>query len=121
MTPEPPDPWNGPLSTPTHRFPLGPPPEYWTGSADRPSAPGVRPYSLRGATELPPQRGPRAGYGYDPVRQVGFVRTPDGQIVQLAKHTTPGTTTAQTTGFPGDGNPQNPPPEEMGTPDYQTD
>jgi hypothetical protein len=116
-----PDPNSDPLAPTSSRFPLGPPAEYWSSCHDRPSETGDRPYSLRGVVPVLGQPGSTPVYSYDPRRQVGLVRGPDGQYVELAKHTNPGATPASTTGYPGDGDPNNPPPEEMGAPDYQTD
>lgn len=58
-------------------------------------------------------------YRYCEDRQVAFVVSDDGSAVPLLKHTTPGPTPV-TSGFP-DGQVDNPPPEEMAAPDYQTD
>jgi len=110
-----------PLAPVSSRFPLGPPPEYWTECDDEPSEAGVRPYSLRGVVSVSSGQGSTLTYRYDPDLQIGFVQDRDGNEVKLAKHTNPGATPASTTGYPGDGDPQKPPPEEMGAPDYQTD
>ncbi|MGH3753330.1 MAG: hypothetical protein ACRDRP_11640 [Pseudonocardiaceae bacterium] len=43
----------------------------------------------------------------------------DGSLVPLLKHTKPGPTPPTDTSGVVDGNPKNPPPEEMMNPDYQ--
>ncbi|MBV9314938.1 MAG: putative ATP-grasp-modified RiPP [Pseudonocardia sp.] len=114
--------WRDPLSTPGDRFPLGPPPDYWAECHDEPSEMGIRPYCLRGVIPVPTDDGKSdITYSYDPVRQIGLVRRADGQDVPLAKHTKPGATRPETSGYPTDGDPKNPPPEEMHPPDYQSD
>jgi hypothetical protein len=114
--------WSDPLFSPGDRFPLGPPNWHWEGCEDEPSGRETRPFSLRGVV-AGPRPAPDLGtyYGYCEDRQVGLVRDDDGSMVPLLRHTRPGPTEAQTTGYKTDGNPNNPPPEEMGDPDYQTD
>jgi hypothetical protein len=112
--------WSDPLSSPDQRFPLGPPSEYWTECDDEPSGVAARPYSIRGVVALSTEQGPRVTHSYDTERQIGLIRDSNGQDVPLLKHTKPGATPAPTTGY-RDGDPNNPPPEEMGSPDYQTD
>lgn len=113
--------WRDPLFTPGDRFPLGPPRWHWEGSEDAPSGPAMRPFSLRGVVE-----GPRMGtppgwhYRYCEERQVAVAYGPDGSVLPMAKHTKPGATPAATSGS-SDGDPKNPPPEEMGSADYQSD
>lgn len=58
-------------------------------------------------------------YRYCQDRQVAFVQTDDGSAVPLLKHTKPGPTPI-TSGYP-DRQPGSPPPEEMASPDYQSD
>lgn len=112
--------WRDPLFSPGDRFPLGPPQGYWDGRDDEPSGPGTRPFSLRGVVQ-----GPRmdvdlgAHYRYCPERQVSLVLSDDGSFEPLLKHTNPGPTPV-TSGY-SDGDPKNPPPEEMANPDYQSD
>lgn len=122
MTPQPtPTPqWRDPLFSPGDRFPLGPARWHWEGSEDAPSGPTTRPFSLRGVVEGPRVDAPLDwSYRYCEDRQVAFVHGIEGSVMPLAKHTRPGPTpvTSGTT----DGDPRNPPPEEMGTPDYQSD
>lgn len=113
-------PWRDPLFTPGDRFPLGPPPEFWTAQHEQPSDGGARPYSLRHAVPVgQDDGGSEVRYGYDPVRQIGMVHGPGGEDIPLLKHTKPGPTQGDTSGYT-DGDPKNPPPEEM-TPDYQSD
>jgi putative ATP-grasp target RiPP len=113
--------WRDPLFSPGDRFPLGPPRGYWDDCDDEPSGPTTRPFSLRGVVA-----GPRLGtppdwhYSYCPERQVAFIRDKDGSLVPLAKHTKPGPTPATSSATP-DGDPRNPPPEEMTAADYQAD
>ncbi len=114
--------WRDPLSTPGDRFPLGPPPEFWSDCDDEPSEVGIRPFSLRGVFAVPTgEVGSSVTYDYDPERQIGVVRGADGEEIPLVKHTKPGATTSETSGYPTDGDPKNPPPEEMHPPDYQDD
>jgi putative ATP-grasp target RiPP len=113
--------WRDPLFSPGDRFPLGPPPEFWSDSQDEPSAVGTRPYSLRGVVPAAKSDvAPDVTYTYDPLRQIGLVRGVDGTVVPLSKHTQPGPTPGGTS-FIGDSDPKNPPPEEMNPNDYQTD
>lgn len=112
--------WRDPLFSPGDRFPLGAPDGYAEGWTDEPSTGGARPFSLREVVT-----GPRLDvdlgvhYRYCPQRQVSLVMTDDGAFEPLLKHTQPGPTpvTSGTT----DGDPKNPPPEEMASPDYQSD
>lgn len=115
--------WSDPLCTPGGQFPLASPAWWWEGSEEDPSTDlSVRPFSLRGVVV-----GRRADapdqwtYDYDHVRQVGVFRNPAGEAIELNKHTRPGVTPADTTGIRSDGDPKNPPPEEMGDKDYQSD
>ena len=113
--------WRDPLFSPGDRFPLGPPPEFWSQSDERPSPVGIRPFSLRSLTTVDPDpAGEPVTYDYDPGRQVTMVRRADGSTVTLSKHTKPGPTPGATSGYT-DGSPKNPPPEEMGPADYQSD
>ncbi len=112
--------WSDPLFSPGDRFPLGPPPGYWEGGGDVPSGPETRPYSLRGVVTGPRMDvDPGVHYQYCEERQIALVRSGDGAVVPLLRHTKPGPTpvTSGTT----DGQPGNPPPEEMASPDYQSD
>lgn len=112
--------WRDPLSTPGDRFPLGPPPEYWTDCDDEPSEVGIRPYLLRGAVPAPKAEvEPGVTYTYDPEQQITLVHDADGAVVPLSKHTKPGPTKPEKSGYQTDGDPNNPPPEEMTAPDYQ--
>lgn len=115
--------WADPLCTPGSQFPLAPPVWWWEGSEDEPSADlSVRPFSLRGVVAGTRMDAPDPWtYDYDPVRQIGVYRNSVGEIVKLNKHTKPGVTPAETTGIKSDGDPKNPPPEEMGNKDYQSD
>ena len=113
--------WRDPLFSPGDGFPLGPPLEFWADCADPPSTIGVRPYSLHGVVPVPSGSYPDSvTYDYDADRQITTVRCTDGSSVTLARHTKPGPTPASTSGYT-DGDPKNPPPEEMGQPDYQAD
>jgi putative ATP-grasp target RiPP len=114
--------WDDPLFTPGDRFPLGPPDWHWEGSDEDPSDSTVRPFSLRGVVAGPvpgPGLGPR--YEYCEIRQIAVVHGDDGSVVPLSRHTKPGATEPQTSGYPSDGNPASPPPEEMSGTDYQSD
>ena len=116
--------WRDPLFTPGDRFPLGPPNWHWEGSEEDPCGSPARPFSLGGvvAGPRPDATAQSLYYRYCPDRQIAVVHRDDGgPVVPMLKHTKPGPTQAQTTGYPGDGNPANPPPEEMGDPDYQSD
>lgn len=112
--------WRDPLFSPGERFPLGAPEGHSEGQYDEPSGPGTRPFSLRGVV-----RGPRIDvdlgtrYRDCPDRQVSLVLAGDGSFEPLLKHTKPGPTPV-TSGYP-DGQPGNPPPEELARPDYQSD
>lgn len=112
-------PWRDPLFSPGNRFPLGPPQGYWEGRDDEPSG-AARPFSLRGVVT-----GPRvdadlgAYYRYCPQRQIALALSEDGVFEPLLRHTQPGPTPV-TSGFP-DGQKDNPPPEEMADPDFQSD
>jgi hypothetical protein len=112
--------WRDPLSSPADRFPLGPPDWHWEGGEDGPSGSETRPFSLRGVVAGPSMDGaPQVSYRFCEQRQIALVDTVDGTI-PLLKHTKPGPTPAATSATT-DGDPKNPPPEEMGSPDYQTD
>ncbi len=113
--------WRDPLFSPGDRFPLGPPRWHWEGSEDQPTGSSTRPFSLRGVVAGPRVDAPSGWhYRYCEERQVAYVHSADGTAVPLAKHTRPGPTPAATSGT-SDGDPRNPPPEEMGSPDYQSD
>lgn len=119
-TPAPTPLWRDPLFSPGDRFPLGPPHWHWEGCEDEPSGPTTRPFSLRGVVA-----GPRMDaevhwpYRYCEDRQVALVHDDDGSAVPLLKHTKPGPTPV--TSGTVDGLPSRPPPEEMASPDYQSD
>jgi hypothetical protein len=119
-TPAPTPLWRDPLFSPADRFPLGPTRWHWEGSEDGPSGSATRPFSLRGVVA-----GTRMDvevswpYQYCPERQVAFVRCDDGSMVPYLKHTKPGPTPV--TSGTVDGQPGKPPPEEMASPDYQSD
>lgn len=118
MTPTPR--WRDPLFSAGDRFPLGPPRGYWEGGDDPPSGPTTRPFSLRGVVTGPPMDVDLSvHYGYCADRQTALVHSADGSTVPLLSHTRPGPTPV-TSGFP-DGQPGQAPPEEMSTPDYQSD
>jgi hypothetical protein len=112
--------WRDPLFSPGDRFPLGAPQGFSDGRDDEPSGSGTRPFSLSGVVT-----GPRMDvdlgvhYRYCPERQVSSVLSAEGSYEPLLKHTQPGPTpvTSGTT----DGDPRNPPPEEMASPDHQSD
>jgi hypothetical protein len=112
--------WRDPLFSPGDRFPLGPPHWHWEGCEDEPSGPATRPFSLRGVVA-----GPRMDveldwpYRYCEDRQVAFVHSDDGSRVPYLKHTKPGPTPV--TSGNTDGQPGKAPPEEMASPDYQSD
>lgn len=111
--------WRDPLVSPGDRFPLGPPRGMWESCEEGPSGPVTRPFSLRqvvaGARLDTP---PTWRYKYCPERQIAVVDDADGTLVPLLRHTKPGPTPAATSGY-SDGDPRNPPPEEVGSPDYQ--
>ncbi|MGH3569721.1 MAG: putative ATP-grasp-modified RiPP [Pseudonocardia sp.] len=116
--------WADPLFTPGDQFRLSPPAWWWDGSEEHPTQdPDVRPFSLRGVVAGPAAETVHDGwtYEYDAVRQIGVARSPDGTVIEMNKHTKPGATPAATTGTTQDGDPRNPPPEEMGDKDFQTD
>jgi putative ATP-grasp target RiPP len=112
--------WRDPLFSPGDRFPLGPPCGIMDNCQEGPSGPATRPFSLRrvvaGARLDDP---PAWRYTYCPQRQLALVHDEDGSVVPLLKHTQPGATPGATSGS-GDGQGPNPPPEEVGNPDYQT-
>lgn len=114
--------WRDPLFSPGDRFPLGPPPGFWDGADDEPSGTATRPFSMRHLVpgtrmDVPSPR----RYSYCHERQVALVHAEDGTVIEMAKHTTPGATPKATTEMDRDGDPKNPPPEEMTGPDYQSD
>ncbi len=111
--------WRDPLFSPGDRFPLGPPRGIMDNCHEGPSGPATRPFSLRrvvaGARLDTP---PVWRYVYCSQRQIALVYDEDGALVPLLKHTQPGPTPGETSGS-GDGQGPNPPPEEVGNPDYQ--
>lgn len=113
--------WRDPLFSPGDRFPLGPPRGILVDCQEGPSCPATRPFSLRhvvaGARLDTP---PTSRYTYCHQRQIALVHGDDGAVVPLLKHTKPGPTNAGTS-FQTDGDPKNPPPEEMNPPDHQND
>jgi hypothetical protein len=119
-TPTPTPLWRDPLFSPGDRFPLGPPRWHWDGCEDEPSGSTTRPFSLRGVVAGPRMDAEvRWPYRYCPERQVALVHLDDGSAVPLLKHTKPGPTPV--TSGTVDGQPGRPPPEEMASPDYQSD
>ncbi|MGH3904280.1 MAG: putative ATP-grasp-modified RiPP [Pseudonocardiaceae bacterium] len=112
--------WRDPLFSPGDRFPLGPPRGIMDNCQEGPSGPATRPFSLRhvvaGARLDTP---PAWRYAYCSHRQIGLVYDEDGVLVPLLRHTQPGPTPGSTSRG-GDGQGPNPPPEEVGNPDYQT-
>ena len=115
--------WKDPLATPGDQFPLGPPQWWWDGSEDKPSTdPAVRPFSMRGLVDGPSMDDADLWtYEYRIEHQTAIARNSSGTVVPLYKHTKPGVTPAGTTGVLQDSTPHNPPPEEMGSRDYQSD
>lgn len=113
--------WRDPLFNPGDRFPLGPPRGIMDNCYEEPSGPATRPFSLRhvvpGARLDTP---PTSRYTYCHERQIALVHDEDGSLIPLLKHTQPGPTPASTS-YITDGDPQNPPPEEMNAPDHQSD
>ncbi len=110
-----------PLFNPGDRFPLGPPRGVMDDCHEGPSDPATRPFSLRGVVagariDTPPTW----RYTFCPDRQIGLVHNEDGSLMPvLGKHTEPGRTPGETSGG-GDGAGPNPPPEEVGAPDWQS-
>lgn len=101
---------------------MGPPPEFWAESDDEPSEVGTRPFSLRGVKPAPKAEvEPGASYEYDPRRQITLVRTAEGTLLPLSRHTRPGATPSAGTSETRDGDGSPPPAEEMLPPDYQQD
>jgi hypothetical protein len=114
--------WRDPLFTPGDRFPLGPPPEFWSDCDHQPSEVGTRPYSLRGVVAIPKgEIDSDVIFTYDPERQITLVHGADGSVLPLSKHTKPGPTPSPGTSETRDGDGTNPPSEEMFPPDYQQD
>lgn len=112
--------WRDPLFSPGDRFPLGPPRGIMDDCQEGPSSPATRPFSLRrlvAGTRL--DAPPAWRYTYCPQRQIALVYDADGALIPLLKHTQPGATPGATSGS-GDGQGPEPPPEEVGNPDYQT-
>ncbi|MGH3813645.1 MAG: putative ATP-grasp-modified RiPP [Pseudonocardiaceae bacterium] len=112
--------WRDPLFSPGDRFPLGPPRGIMDNCHEEPSGPGTRPFSLRhvvAGARLDTQ--PTWRYTYCHERQIALVHDEDGSLIPLLKHTKPGATPAPTSG--ADEDPNNPPAEEVGSPDYQAD
>lgn len=111
--------WRDLLFSPGDRFPLGPPCGIMDNCREGPSGPATRPFSLRrvvaGAWLDDP---PAWRYVNCSQRQIALVYDKDGALVPLLKHTQPGPTPGATSGG-GDGQGPNPPPEEVGSPDYQ--
>jgi putative ATP-grasp target RiPP len=113
--------WRDPLFSPGDRFPLGPSRGIFDDCQEGPSGPATRPFSLRHVVAGPRVGAPPSlGYTYCHERQIALVQDEDGSLVPLLKHTQPGPTPAATSATP-DGDPNNPPPEEMLAPDYQND
>jgi putative ATP-grasp target RiPP len=114
--------WRDPLFSPGDRFPLGPAHGIMDNCYEGPSSPATRPFSLRHVVAgarldaAPPWR-----YTYCHDRQIALIYDEDGSLVPLLKHTKPGATPSPGTSATPDGNPKNPPPEEMLPADYQTD
>lgn len=113
--------WRDPLFSPGDRFPLGPPRGVMDDCQEGPSGPTTRPFSLHhvvaGARLDTP---PTWRYTYCHERQIALVYDEDGSLVPLLKHTKPGATPGATTSGGPDGDPRDPPPpEEVGSPDYQ--
>ncbi|MGH3697683.1 MAG: putative ATP-grasp-modified RiPP [Pseudonocardiaceae bacterium] len=114
--------WRDPLFSPGDRFPLGPPRGVMDNCQEGPSGPETRPFSLRHVVAgarldtPPPWR-----YTYCHERQIALVHDEDGSLVPLLKHTQPGATPSPGTSATPDGDPNNPPPEEMLPPDHQND
>jgi putative ATP-grasp target RiPP len=114
--------WRDPLFSPGDRFPLGPPRGIMDNCHEGPSGPATRPFSLRhvvaGARldEVPPLR-----YQYCPQRQIALVYDEDGSLVPLLRHTQPGATPGDTSGYVGTPDGQGGSPEEVGDPDHQDD
>ncbi len=110
--------WRDPLFSPGDRFPLGPPRGILEDCQEGPSGSATRPFSLRhvvaGARLDTP---PTWRHTYCHERQIALVYDEDGSLIPLLKHTQPGPTPGETSGV--DGDPRNPPPEEMGSPDWQ--
>lgn len=113
--------WRDPLFSPGDRFPLGPPRGIMDNCQEGPSGPATRPFSLRhvvaGARLDTP---PTWRYTYCHERQIALVYDEDGSLTPMLKHTQPGATPPTDTSGVVDGNPKNPPPEEMMNPDYQS-
>ncbi|MPZ67867.1 MAG: hypothetical protein GEU83_21100 [Pseudonocardiaceae bacterium] len=88
---------------------------------EEPSGPETRPFSLRhvvaGARLDTP---PTWRYTYCHERQIALVHD-EGSLTPLLKHTRPGPTPSPGTSATPDGDPRNPPPEEMLAPDHATD
>jgi putative ATP-grasp target RiPP len=84
--------------------------------------PATRPFSLRhvvaGARLDTP---PAWRYTYCHERQIALVYDEDGSLIPLLRHTRPGPTPSPGTSATPDGQPGNPPPEEMLPPDHQND
>lgn len=114
--------WRDPLFSPGDRFPLGPSRGVMDDCEEGPSGPATRPFSLRHVVagdwlDTPPKW--RYTYCHD--RQIAMVYGEDGTLTPLLKHTRPGATPSPGTSVVVDGDPENPPPEEMLAPDYQED
>ncbi len=114
--------WRDPLFSPGDRFPLGPPRGLLDDCQEGPSGPAIRPFSLRhvvaGARLDTP---PTWHYTYCHERQIALVYDEDGLLTPLLKHTKPGVTPSPGTSATPDGDPRNPPPEEMHPADHATD
>lgn len=78
------------------QFPLGRP--YGKVDTDhcRPSEQGARPYGLRHASEMAGTVMDTSIIGYDPARQIGVIRDPNGTWLPVMRHSTG--TTSTTTG-----------------------
>ncbi|MGH3912353.1 MAG: putative ATP-grasp-modified RiPP [Pseudonocardiaceae bacterium] len=113
--------WSDPLFSHGDRFPLGASNGFPSDRYDEPSGPESRPFSLRGVvTGARIDTPATVTYHYCPQRQTTTVQDADGNVVRLAEHTKPGATPGSTTGTT-DGQPGQAPPEEVGSPDHQTD
>ncbi|MGH9207792.1 MAG: hypothetical protein ACRD1G_14760, partial [Acidimicrobiales bacterium] len=104
------------------RVPLGPPRGILEDCQEGPSGPEIRPFSLRHVVPGARLDTPATWrYIYCHERQIALVYAEDGSLVPLLRHTKPGATPPVDTSYVTDGDPNNPPPEEMINPDYQAD
>ncbi|MGI9002672.1 MAG: hypothetical protein ACR2GH_13550 [Pseudonocardia sp.] len=121
MPEHPVSPWRDPLVSSGDRFPLGPPRGILVDCQEGPSGSETRPFSLRHAVAGPRVDTPPSWhYIYCHERQIALVHGGNGEPVPMLRHTKPGPTQGGTS-FTTDGDPNNPPPEEMNPPDHQDD